>query len=355
MDQLLEEFRARVRAAAASGTSLCLQGGGSKQFYGQSVEGAVFDTRPYHGIIDYEPSELVVTARCGTPLSMLEQVLDGEQQMLAFEPPHFGAATIGGMVASGLSGPRRRSAGAVRDYVLGATLLNGKGELLRFGGRVMKNVAGYDVSRLLAGSLGTLGAIVEVSLKVMPKPCAEATRRFAVDQAGAISSLNAWATQGHPISADCWHDNVLTIRLSGSSAAVHKASSELGGEPVELIEASEFWRALREHQHPYLLATGSSGLWRVSVPATSATLSLPGGQLTEWGGALRWFADVEDPAGLRAAAAALGGHATLFSGGDKRIGVFQPMPLPLARIHQRLKLAFDPSSVFNPNRMYRYN
>jgi glycolate oxidase FAD binding subunit len=350
MEQVLQEFKERIAAAAHAGTPLRLHGGGSKDWYGQTLQGEPLDTRAYRGIVAYDPTELVVTARCGTPLAELERVLAEQNQMLAFEPPHFGAATVGGVVASALSGPRRQCAGAVRDFVLGAVLLDGQCCAQRFGGQVMKNVAGYDVSRLLAGSLGTLGLILEVSLKVLPKPFFETSLRFALNQADALAQLNAWGGQPLPISASAWHDGTLTLRLSGADAAVKAARRRLGGE--EMPEATPFWTALREQRDDFFAAAGEAGLWRLSLPSVAAPLALPGRQLIEWGGAQRWLHSSADAAAIRAAAIQLGGHATLFRGGDKSAGVFQPLAPTLAKIHLRLKNAFDPAGIFNPGRMY---
>jgi len=359
MEQVLQEFRARIAAAHAARTPLRLRGGGTKDWYGQASAGDVFDTRSYHGIVDYEPSELVVTARCGTPLAELEQALAQQNQMLAFEPPHFGpGATVGGMVASGLSGPRRQGVGALRDFVLGVDLIDGRGELLRFGGKVMKNVAGYDVSRLLAGSLGTLGLVASVSLKVLPRPVRETTLLFEIDQGLALQRLNAWGGRALPISSSAWEGGRLALRLSGAGAAVDAAARELGGAHGGEImaDADAFWHGLREQRAEFFssLDAGGSALWRLAVPPTTPPLNLPGRQLIEWGGGQRWLrADADANAeAIRATAAGCGGHATLFRGGDKRAGVFSPLQPALARIHRRLKDTFDPAGIFNPARMY---
>jgi glycolate oxidase FAD binding subunit len=347
-----EQFRERILDAAASGTALRLRGGGSLDWYGQRIEGEVLDTRSYSGIVAYEPTELVITARCGTPLAEVEAELAAHGQMLAFEPPHFGAnATIGGVVTGGLAGPRRASSGAVRDFVLGAVLMDGKGDVLTFGGQVMKNVAGYDVSRLLAGSLGSLGLILEYSIKVLPRPVREASLRFEVSEIEAIGRLNEWAAQPLPISASCWHDGVLTLRLSGASAAVREAARALGGQAVP--DADTFWAGVRDQQHAFF--AGAASLWRLSVPPCAGAIILGGEQLIEWGGAQRWLkveADAQAARKMRAAVGALGGHATLFRGGDKSVGVFHPLAPGVARIHQRLKNAFDPTHVFNPGRLF---
>jgi glycolate oxidase FAD binding subunit len=341
------DFSDRIRAASAAGTSLRLRGGGTKDWYGQSLQGEVLDTCVNSGIISYEPTELVITALSGTPLAEIEALLAQHNQMLAFEPPRFGtASTIGGVVASALSGPRRASAGAVRDFVLGAVLMDGRGEVLRFGGQVMKNVAGYDVSRLLAGSLGTLGLILEVSLKVLPVPLREASLRFEMSEIDALARLNAWAGQPLPISASCWHQGVLSLRLSGADAAVEAAQRRLGGEVTD----DALWAALRDQTHAYF--SGGS-LWRMSVPSHASAIILRGEQLIEWGGAQRWLkVDDADVDSIRRTVAACGGHATLFRGGDKHVGVFHPLTPAVAKIHQRLTQSFDPAGIFNPGRMY---
>ena len=346
----LDHFRQQISTASAQSTPLQLRGGGTKDWYGQVPRGTVLDTRGYCGIIDYDPSELVITARCGTPLADIEATLAEQNQMLAFEPPHFGeGATIGGMVASGLSGPRRAAAGAVRDFMLGAVLVDGRGDVLNFGGQVMKNVAGYDVSRLLAGSLGTLGLIVEMSIKVLPKPFAESTRRLALNHADAIAQLNLWGGQPLPISASAWSDGQLTIRLSGARAAVAAAEQKLGGEAVD--DAMSFWRDLREQDGKFF-ADSHHSLWRLSVPSCAPPITLPGAQLIEWGGAQRWIQTAASAAEVRAAASAAGGHASLYVGNDKAVGVFHPLTPAVAAIHQRLKASFDPAGIFNPGRLY---
>ncbi|MNK31979.1 putative FAD-linked oxidoreductase [compost metagenome] len=356
MQAIAEQFRQQILAASAAGKPLRLRGGGTKDWYGQQLEGEVLDTRAYAGIIDYEPTELVITARCGTPLTEIEAALAARNQMLAFEPPHFGpGATVGGVVASALSGPRRASAGALRDFVLGAVLMDGHGERLAFGGQVMKNVAGYDVSRLLAGSLGTLGLILEVSLKVLPLPLREATLRVACAEIAALRMLNEWAGKPLPISASCWHDGVLTVRLSGAEAAVSAALQSLGGEVLTHDDAAAFWLSVREQTHAFFAGAGS--LWRLSLPPHASAVILKGRQLIEWGGAQRWLkldgdADAASSAHIRQAVAAAGGHATLFRGGDKTVGVFHPLAPAVATIHQRLRQAFDPAGIFNPHRMY---
>jgi glycolate oxidase FAD binding subunit len=350
---VIEEFQERIRAAAQARAPLRLRGGGSKDFYGETATGEVLDTRGYAGIVDYQPTELYVTARCGTRLRELEDALADAGQMLAFEPPHYAeGATVGGMVAAGLSGPRRASAGALRDFVLGAQLIDGRGEVLRFGGQVMKNVAGYDVSRLLAGSLGTLGLITQVTLKALPRPAAELSLRFELAQAEALQRLNEWAGRPLPLSASAWHDRRLTLRLSGAPAALRAARERLGGEELPAPQADDFWQSVREQSHPYF--TGN--LWRIAVPTTASPLPLPGAPFVEWHGGLRWLRAEADPPAVRAAARAAGGHATLFRADDalKRVaGAFDDLPATLLTLHRRVKQAFDPAGIFNPGRLYR--
>jgi glycolate oxidase FAD binding subunit len=346
-DAALGELIERVRAAAAARTPLLIRAGGSKDFYGNYSRGERLDPRACAGIVAHEPTELVITARCGTRLAELETVLDAAGQMLPFEPPHFGAeATVGGCIAAGLAGPRRASAGGVRDFVLGVKLLAGRGEVLSFGGTVMKNVAGYDVARLAAGSLGVLGVITEVSLKVLPKPVTEATLRLELDEAAALARMNEWAGQPLPVSGTAWRDGVLHVRLSGARAAVAEAQKRIGGDRAE---GAALWHGLREHADAFF--HGATPLWRLALPSTAQPLDLAGAQLIEWGGAQRWLRS-DAPAGeIRARAAALGGHATRFRGGERR-DVFTPLPRPIAAIHTRLKAEFDPAGIFNPGRMY---
>jgi len=355
MDSALQHITERVRAAAAAGTTLRIRGGGSKDFYGQSLQGELLDTRPLAGIVSYEPSELVVTARAGTPLAELEATLAEKGQYLPFEPPHFAAsgalATVGGMVAAGLNGPARASVGAVRDYVLGVQMLNGRAELLTFGGQVMKNVAGYDVSRLMAGALGTLGLIVEVSLKVLPKAVAESTLVFELDEAQALAQLNRWGAQPLPINASCWHEGALMVRLRGARAAVAAAHKTMGGAVMD-AQAGQLWQALREQAAPFFRLAEGESLVRLSVPDTTPPLDL-GPTLIEWGGAQRWLklplSAAPDRGGVLAN---LAGHATLFRAADKSAGVFTPLAAPLDRIHRELKKQFDPAGIFNRGRLY---
>ena len=354
MQTIIDQYKAVIRAAAEQKTPLQIRGGGTKDFYGNPVltqSNTMLDATAYTGIIEYEPTELVISARAGTRLADLEAVLDQKGQMLAFEPPHFGAAaTLGGCIAAGLSGPRRAAAGSVRDFVLGVRLLDGRGGDLRFGGQVMKNVAGYDVSRLMVGALGTLGMLLEVSLKVLPKPMAEITLHMQMDEAAAIEKMNQWAGKPLPISATCFRSGELFLRLSGAESAVRAAHVKLGGE--ELSEGEVFWKSVREQTHGFFRS--ASSLWRVSINPTTPPLSLPGEQLIEWNGGLRWLLGDEelDAVTIRKTAKDAGGHATLFRSNEPGISVFHPLDPGMMRIHYALKEKFDSFGILNPGRLY---
>lgn len=354
-DPALHAIREQIRAAAAAQTPLALKGGGSKAFYGEPLQGQTLSLTGYRGIVSYEPTELVVTARCGTPLAEIEAALAQERQALAFEPPAFGAAaTIGGVVAAGLSGPARAAVGAVRDFVLGTVMIDANGAANRFGGQVMKNVAGYDLSRMLCGSLGILGLIAEVSLKVLPRPAAEATLSITMNEPDALRHLNEWSGRPLPITASAWHASTLRLRFAGARAAVDAAlerfTGTYGAIEVPGPQAAEGWAALREHTDEFF--AGDEPLWRLSLPSVAPPLALPGRQLIEWGGALRWLRSDAPASEIRAAVRQAGGSATLFRGGDKSAGVFEPLAAPLAQLHRNLKREFDPKGIFNPGRMY---
>jgi glycolate oxidase FAD binding subunit len=359
-DPVLQRWIDRVQDAARRGQPLCIRGGGTKDFYGGPLLGEPLDTRELRGISAYEPSELVITARAGTPLSEIEAALAAQNQCLAFEPPRLAAGgTVGGMVAAGLAGPSRAAVGGVSDFVLGATSLNGRGEVTSFGGQVMKNVAGYDVSRLLAGSLGVLGVICEVSLKVLPVAPATATLRFEMDEDLALRKLNRWGGQALPLSASAWWQGMLVLRLRGAEAAVNTAVKELGGELVDPDLAQAFWTGLRDQrdeffQNAQAAVEQGATLWRLSVAQTAPARVVPGsdGPLIEWGGGQRWgLSDAPDQT-IHALARQHGGHATAWRGGRRDQGVFTPMAEPLLRIHRELKRAFDPAGIFNPRRLH---
>lgn len=368
----------RMLAARAEGGSLHIRGGGSKGFYLPPPQGVVLDTRSLRGIVSYEPSELVVTALAGTPLQVLEDLLAAQGQCLPFEPPHYGwsggtTATVGGMVAAGLSGPARASSGGVRDYVLGLKLLNGLGQHLSFGGQVMKNVAGYDVSRLMVGALGTLGVITEVSLKVLPMAPAQCTLAFALDQAQALAQLHTWGAQPLPLNASCWVQDdgqgMLYVRLRGAVAAVEAAAARMlhelphaPGVRIPEAQALQDWALCRNHGLPFFTTPQPAGmaLWRLSLPQTAPVLDLPYAQLVEWHGALRWlWAPLQAHAPLQAAAHAVQGTASVFvmpadaSWPHGHASTLRLEPQGAARdamaaIMQRLKTSFDPQGVLNP-------
>jgi len=354
MDPVLEALQARIRTAAEQGTPLRIRGGGTKDFYGGPLAGDIVDTQVYAGIIDYEPTELVLTARTGTSLAAIESAMRARGQMLAFEPPHFGeGGTLGGAIASGLSGPRRPYAGAARDLILGVRVLDGVGQDLTFGGQVMKNVAGFDVSRLMTGALGTLGIVTEVSLKCVPLPKAETTVALECSADQAIRLANEWGGQALPLSATCFHDGQLRVRLSGASPAVSAAAAKIGGAAV--ADADAFWIGVRDHAHGFFAppAGVARPLWRLSVRSTAPYTDLGGDQLIEWGGALRWLVagDRSDPQKIRTWAAAQGGHATQFRAASKDRQVFHPQSETLVALHRKLKSVFDPHGIFNPGRL----
>ena len=378
MDLALAPIVDRVRAAAADHTPLRIRGGGTKDFHGLALRGEVLDTRALRGIVSYEPSELVVTVRAGTPLAELEAALAEQGQCLPFEPPHFArtaadAATVGGMVAAGLSGPARASVGAVRDYLLGVTLLNGRAELLTFGGQVMKNVAGYDVSRLMAGAWGTLGLLTEVSLKVLPVAPGEATLRFECNQADALRKLHAWGGQPLPLNASCWVQDgggvgTLTVRLRGARAAVEAACKAMGGTRLDNATVAADWTACREQTLPWFAersARPDDALWRLSVPAATAPLQLPAeakGPFIDWHGAQRWVQAPRASAGaLQQLAHAAGGSASLLRAESaSQISATSDFDAHAqssaagrtsALLHARLKQAFDPAGILNVGRL----
>lgn len=353
------ELSAQVREAHGDRRRLSIRGTGTKAFYGNPCRAeAVLDCSGHRGIVYYEPSELAITVRSGTPLAEVESLLAEQGQRLPFEPPRFGSdpggGTLGGMIACGLSGPRRPYAGSLRDAVLGVRILNGTGEVMQFGGQVMKNVAGYDISRLMAGSLGVLGVLLEVSLKVTPIPPGTLSLVHELPLTDALERLRRWARRPLPMTASAWHNGRLTVRLCGSEEALAESHRVIGGLPLEHAEQS--WRELRDHRYAFF--RGDGPLWRVCVKPSTAASDLPfpdDRQLVEWGGALRWVSGDKDPSRLRAAAKAAGGHASLFrvgAGPAPADGVFSPLDPVRARLHRELKGAFDPRGLFNPGRLY---
>lgn len=337
----------QVRQAAANKQPLAISGEGSKAFLGRQVTGEPLSLAAHTGIINYEPTELVLTVRAGTPLAEIERILAEARQLLPFEPPRFdGAGTIGGAVAAGLAGPRRFATGAVRDFMLGTRLLNGQGEVLRFGGEVMKNVAGYDVSRLLTGSFGTLGVLLDVSLKVLPAPEEERTLQLALAADDVAELLDRWTAAALPVTAAVHDGDSLWLRLSGSSPALNAATAVIGGQQVE---AGSFWQDLRDHALPFFQLEAGERLWRIGLPPHTPPPNLAGRWLSEWGGRLHWLCSSAPIAEVRTVTAALQGQAVLFRGdGDP----FPPLDPVTLQLQQRLKAALDPSGIFNPGRMY---
>ncbi|MGY2186027.1 glycolate oxidase subunit GlcE [Pseudomonas sp. SDO5591_S426] len=336
----------QVNQVLENATPLRIQGSNSKAFLGRVTAGEILDTRSHRGIVSYDPTELVVTVRCGTPLAELMQVLDAAQQMLPCEPPSFGdGATVGGMIACGLSGPRRPWSGSVRDFVLGTRVITGLGKHLRFGGEVMKNVAGYDVSRLMAGSYGTLGLITEVSLKVLPKPRQSVSISLEMNSERALQHLAQWGQQPLPISAACHDGEYLHLRLEGGRGSVSAAQDRLGGQWLD----NAYWADLNEHRLSFF--DEDQPLWRLSLPHNTPKLSLPGRQLIDWGGAQRWLKSDAEATFIRQVVEEVGGHVTCYSHGLIDCP-FQPLPGPLLRYHQSLKQQLDPRGIFNPGRLY---
>ena len=371
-DHAVAALTEQVRAAIARQSGLLIRGGGSKDFYGMARGGEPLSTLGLNGVLSYEPSELVVTVGAGTPLVELEALLNEQGQCLPFEPPHFARsqptkATVGGMVACGLSGPARASSGSVRDYVLGLQMLNGQAEQLTFGGQVMKNVAGYDVSRLMVGAMGTLGVITQVSLKVLPIAPAEATLVFEIAQEPALELLHRWGAQPLPLNASCWvrddtstpARDLLFVRLRGAVAAVEAASQKMladaDGQRMDTAQAAADWTLCRDQALPFFLQQPQPdmALWRLSLPQTAPVLELPWPQLIEWHGALRWLWAPHSAAdSLQEAARRVGGSASVFARapgqppGDEAL--WDGMPPAAAAIAQRLKTRFDPQQIFNP-------
>ncbi len=354
----------QVREAYNSASPLSIQSNNTKAFYGNVTEGTPLITSQHRGIISYEPTELVLTARAGTPLDEIEQLLDKNNQQLAFEPPFFKTgdkdnedetrcATLGGTIACGFSGPARADKGAARDFVLGCEIINGKGEQMKFGGEVMKNVAGYDVSRLVCGSLGTLAVVLNVSLKVLPKPETETSLGFVLSQQQAMQKLQQWKSLPYPITASCYYNGTLTIRLCGNQQAVKATYKKIGGEKIQ--NSTAFWQSIREQQHDFFIT--DKPIWRISVsPAAKLNIDMDKntGSLSEWHGALHWVKTNTPGNILRQHVEQLGGHAIVFRNATAQEQIFHPLPDTLFRIHRNIKHAFDPKNILNRNKMYPF-
>lgn len=343
-------LQAQILDAFKNKTALKIRAGNSKAFYGRAIIADTLDVSEHRGVISYEPTELVITARAGTPLNEIESILNQSNQMLAFEPPSFAeSATIGGTVACNLSGPRRAYAGAARDFVLGCNIINGKAEKLKFGGQVMKNVAGYDASRLMCGAMGGLGVILDVSLKVLPKPETEITLSHTCDINQAIEHMHHWVKQSLPVSASCYDGKQLFIRLSGNNSSVTSAQKIIGGELID--NSSAFWQQIKQQSHEFFKT--DKPIWRLSLASNTSALNLSGDSLIEWGGALRWLNTDEPATKIRETLDAVGGHATLFKNNNLDIEPFHALSPGMLKIHKQLKNAFDPDNILNPGCMYQ--
>ena len=346
-DHTARQLQQQVQQAIAEQQPLNIFAGNSRAFYGHPVAGEACPVADHQGIIDYQPAELVITVKAGTRLSEIEQTLAGHNQMLAFDPPAFNeASTIGGCVAAGLSGPSRAFSGPVRDFVLGCRMINGRGEIVQFGGQVMKNVAGYDVSRLMAGSLGTLGILLDISLKVLPRPASRLSLKFDMQEEAAIKSIRQWAGQPLPISASCIMQEQLFIRLDSTSSAVYSARQKLGGDVID----NTIWQQLQDQQMDFFQQ--DKNLWRLSLPPATAPLNLPGEQIIEWHGGQRWIHH-DGETDIFALASSLGGHACLYKTRSRADDIFQPLDTQLMRLQRNTKQAMDPMGIFNPGRIYR--
>jgi glycolate oxidase FAD binding subunit len=348
MNDYRDDITSTIQRAYQKKIPLHVSAGNTKHFYGRNIQAKTLSLAHHKGIIEYEPSELYITARSGTPLQEIEQTIAEQHQIIPCEPPYFGtAATIGGMVASGLAGPRRVHAGTVRDCILGAEIINGKGEFLRFGGKVMKNVAGYDVSRLMCGALGTLGVLMSVSLRLLPKPVCEQTIALSLGSNMAIEKMNQWANTAMPISATFFDGRSLYLRLSSSLSAIETCKRKIGGEVMNQDEM--FWNNIKEQAHNFFDST--KPLWRISVPTYTQNLNLPGECAIEWNGALRWYLSDADETTIRSEAEHVGGNANLFKGSITE-NVFHPLSKTSMRIHKKLKQAMDPAGILNPGKMF---
>lgn len=348
MSDQSQELQQQVMQALAQQQPVTLRGGGSKEFLTPASEHPIISVRQHQGMIDYHPSELVLTARAGTLLTDIETTLAESGQMLPFEPPRYSdRATLGGTVATGLSGPMRPFTGSVRDYVLGCTLINGKGEIVKFGGQVMKNVAGYDVSRLMVGAMGTLGVLLDISIRVIPAFPDEQHITQTMNQQQALLTMRNLRSENLPISGLAYDGEQLHIRLGGTHSAVKTTSQKLGGE---IQHTNNFWTQLRDHQHRFFQQ--NRPLWRLSVPPASKEINVDGEQLIDWGGGLRWLKTIQPAEQVFALAASVGGHARLFRHAVKGQMRQPQLPDSLLAMHEKIKHSFDPQAIFNPGQLY---
>jgi len=349
-NDISESLQNSVMQAIENSEVLNIKAGNSKSFYGREASGNNIELAEHQGIINYEPTELVIRARAGTPLTVIEKLLAENNQMLAFEPPTFnGKATLGGTIACNFSGPRRAYSGAVRDFVLGTEIINGKGEILSFGGDVIKNVAGYDVSRLMTGAMGTLGIITQASVKVVPLPEAEITLTQNISIEDALTKLHQWSGLPLPISGNCFYKDTLYIRLSGAEKSIRAAHKKMGGELFDKADA--FWNSIKNQSHDFF--TADKNLWRMSLASNTPELSIDGDTLYEWGGALRWIKSEAPADKIRQTGNSVNASTSLFRATGERDKIFQPLPEHLMKLHKNLKQAFDPDNIFNIGRMYR--
>ena len=351
---IADSLCAQVKQAYAERAPLRIVGGNTRAFYGLPVDGEPLEMAGHTGIVSYDPIELVVTVRAGTRISDLEDALAEHNQMLAFEPPRFGSAsTIGGAAATGLSGPRRPWAGAARDFVLGARVISQEGKLLRFGGEVMKNVAGYDMSRLMVGAQGTLGVLADISFKVLPKPTASHSLKLSIPLDDALKKLAELGRQPLPITAAAWHAGELFLRLEGGKSSVNATRERLGGEEI----SADLWRELRDLEHAFFTQNNDKALWRLSLPPNTKALPLDIAEsdiFYDWAGSQRFIKTSLDADTLRDACQQAGGHATCYTpavyGGAQ--APFTPLNPVVEKYHRQLKAQLDSQGIFNPGRLY---
>ena len=363
-NDITTDLQAQVKQAISNQTPLYIHGGNSKQFYGNAVDATPLDISVHTGIINYDPSELCITVRAGTKLSDIETLLADNNQILAFEPPHYlysslnnqDTATIGGAIASGISGPSRAYTGSVRDSILGVNIINGDGEIANFGGEVMKNVAGYDLSRMMVRSQGTLGVILNISVRVIPKPEHNITLAFEASQSEALSYFQDLRKNTLPITATAWLNNTALIRLSASEQVLQSCKEKVKGD--ERLNADSFWQGVRDHTHEFFTNSKNDDkpLWRFSLPpATPEKIQLDGEELIEWSGAQRWIHSNAPANIIRDIAKSQKGYATLFNNApsDESATRFSELEPALFTLHKQLKNQMDPQGIFNPGRIYK--